>query len=113
MIAYLFMVIAVMAVADRSIRSSDLVRAGPALAASAGTFAYGVAGFLFDELFFPQAPYLFFFAAATVVILASPQVSSRRVGVGRRADEGSCPVQAHDQEPASRTPRQSLTKHGD
>jgi hypothetical protein len=78
-LTYMFMVVAVMMVAHRSIRSGDPIRAGPALAASAGACAYGVAGFLYDEFFFPQAPYLFFLAAAIVVVAAAPTWSPARV----------------------------------
>jgi O-antigen ligase len=87
LVTYLFMVIAVMMVAHRSIRSHDPVRAGPALAASAGALAYGVAGLLFDEFFCPQAPYLFFFTAAIVVVLATPRVRT----VGGRISAESMP----------------------
>ena len=83
-LSYLFMVIAVMMVAHRSIASRDPIRAGPALAASAGACAYGVAGLLYDEFFFPQAPYLFFFAAAIVVVAYVP----KRAPVAARPSAG-------------------------
>ena len=75
-VAYLLMVVAVMTVAHRSIKARDPALSGVALAASAGAFAYGIAGFLFDEFGFPQAPFLFFFTAAVVAVAATSDKSA-------------------------------------
>ena len=41
------------------------------LAASAGCAAYAVVSFTFDAMSFPQAPYMFFFAAGLIAAAAS------------------------------------------
>lgn len=74
--AYVLMILTVMFTAHATIRRRDPTRSGVALAASAGVFAYGVAGFLFDDLGFVQCPYLFFFAAAMIVVARTPKRSS-------------------------------------
>jgi O-antigen ligase len=65
-------------------RSDNLLRGPPALAASAGLIAFGVASALYDMLNFPQAPYLFVFLAAMCTTAASveqvaPPIMVRRV----------------------------------
>lgn len=65
--AFLFLTLAVVGVAHRSIRSGDPRRAPPALGAAAAAVAYGVASVFFDVLAFPQVPYFFFFIAGIAV----------------------------------------------
>jgi hypothetical protein len=74
--AYLAMMLGVVLVAMRPIRSRDPLRAPPALGAAAAAVAFGIASALFDVLAFPQAPYLFFFVAALAVVAASPREES-------------------------------------
>lgn len=68
--AYVAMILGVVVVATRPIRSRDALRAPPALGAAAAAVAFGVATALFDILAFPQAPYLFFFVGALAVVAA-------------------------------------------
>lgn len=65
--AYVLMMLAVVAVAHRSIRSGDERRAPPALGAAAAVAAFAVANAFFDVLAFPQIPYVFFFIAGLAV----------------------------------------------
>lgn len=76
--AYLLMVLASPLLAHRVVRAGDPTRAGPALAASIGALVYVVGGLLYDIFFFPQAPYLFFFCAALIVILATAEKDAER-----------------------------------
>lgn len=68
---FIAMVLGVVLIAIRPIRSRDPVRGPPALAAAATAIAFGVVAALFDVLAFPQVPYLFFFVAGMVVVAAS------------------------------------------
>jgi hypothetical protein len=90
-LAYVGMMIAVVAVAHRVIRSGDPERAPPALAAAAAVGALLVAMALFDVLAFPQAPYLFFFMAATAVVCAV-KTETRQPGPGPRMQEAFEPA---------------------
>jgi O-antigen ligase len=69
--AYLAMIIAPIVLTRRVIRSGDPRRAPPALAGAAGCVAYLVVNALFDALSFPQAPYMFFIAAAICTVAAT------------------------------------------
>jgi O-antigen ligase len=68
---FIAMILAVVLIAIRPIRSRDPVRGPPALAAAAAAVAFGIVAALFDALAFPQTPYLFFFVAAIAVVAAS------------------------------------------
>jgi hypothetical protein len=99
-VAYLAMIMAAMGVAHRAIRSGDPMRAGPALAASAGCAAYMAASGLFDILSFPQAPYMFMYAAAFCTVAGTglapawkPRDQIGRAPAARRA-VASAPVGA-------------------
>jgi hypothetical protein len=75
--AYLAMMLTAMGVAHRAIRSRDPARSAPALAASAAAAGYTVASGLFDSLSFPQAPYVFLFAAAVCTVAGTGLGRSR------------------------------------
>jgi O-Antigen ligase len=88
--AYLAIMLAVVLVGHRTIRSGDPSRAPPAVAAAAASAGFFVCNGLFDVLAFPQAPYLFFFVAALAVISSAPDsggesgsrhLPERRLGV--------------------------------
>jgi O-antigen ligase len=70
LLAYLAIVLSAIGTAHGVIKRGGL-RAPPVLAASAGCAAYAVVSFTFDALSFPQAPYMFFFAAGLIAAAAS------------------------------------------
>lgn len=76
LLAYLFVVLAVVAVAHPSIRSGDPRRAPPALAVAAAAVAFGVASAFFDLLAFSHVPYLFFFVAGLAVACRARPVAA-------------------------------------
>ena len=86
--AYLLLILSVFRAAHRGIRRKIPSAADPALWAASAAGAYAVGSALFDIFFFPQAPYLFFFAAAIAVLCANaeeePQPARR---VARRAPQ--------------------------
>jgi O-antigen ligase len=77
---FVAMILGVVLIAVRPIRSRDPVRGPPALAAAAAAVAFGVVAALFDVMAFPQTPYLFFFVAAIAVVAASRSANDRRAG---------------------------------
>lgn len=77
LLAFVAMVASAMVVAHRVIRSGDPTRAGPALAASAGSVVFLAACFLFDSMSFPQAPYVFFFVAAMATVAGTRELPAR------------------------------------
>lgn len=64
--AFAALIASVWSGAWRVLRSADLARASPVLAAAAGTTAFAVSMALFDALSFAQVPYFFLFNAALV-----------------------------------------------
>jgi O-antigen ligase len=70
LLAYLAIVLSAIGTAHGVIKRGG-TRAPPVLAASAGCAAYAVVSFTFDALSFPQAPYMFFFAAGLIAVAAS------------------------------------------
>ncbi len=98
LLAYLSMIIAPVLLARRAIRGRDPNVASLALAASAGCVAYFVVNALFDAVSFPQAPYMFFVAAAlTTIVAAGPAGNvqpAREQGRRRVAGEPSWPANA-------------------
>jgi O-antigen ligase len=97
LLVWLAMVLLPVFQARYAARSDNPLRGPPALAASAGLLAFGVATALYDVLSFPQAPYLFVFLAAMCTCAASvervaPRISVRRAaGVARRRRERPVP----------------------
>jgi O-antigen ligase len=97
LLTWLAMILLPVFQARHAARSNNLLRAPPALAASAGLLAFGLAGALYDVLSFPQAPYLFAFLAAMCTCAASvervaPSIVVRRVAdVTRRRRERPVP----------------------
>jgi hypothetical protein len=94
-VAYIWMILSAPALARRAIRGDDWERSQLTLAASAGCIAFLVVSGLFDALAFPQAPYLFFVAAAlTTVAAAGPEPATMS---GRSTSERPTvsPVAAH------------------
>jgi hypothetical protein len=85
--AFLAMMLGVVAVAARPIRSGDPVRGPPALGAAGAAMAFAAASGLYDVLAFPQAPYLFFFIAAMAVVAAAPAPHVASVQATSRLDE--------------------------
>jgi O-antigen ligase len=84
LLAWLAMVLLPVFQARYAARSNNPLRGPPALAASAGLLAFGMAAALYDVLSFPQAPYLFVFLAAMCTCAASeervaPAIVVRRV----------------------------------
>jgi O-antigen ligase len=84
LLAWLAMVLLPVFQARYAARSDNPLRGPPALAASAGLLAFGMAAALYDVLSFPQAPYLFVFLAAMCTCAASeervaPAIVVRRV----------------------------------
>jgi O-antigen ligase len=90
LLTWLAMVLLPVFQARYAARSDNPLRGPPALAASAGLIAFGVASALYDMLSFPQAPYLFVFlaamctTAASVERVAPPIMVRRAVGAARR-----------------------------
>jgi len=95
LLVWLAMVLLPVFQARYAARSDNPLRGPPALAASAGLLAFGVAMALYDVFSFPQALYLFVFMAAMCTCAASvervvPRISVRRVaGATRRRRERS------------------------
>lgn len=84
LLTWLAMVLLPVFQARYAARSDNPLRGPPALAASAGLIAFGVASALYDMMSFPQAPYLFVFLAAMCTTAASvervaPPIMVRRV----------------------------------
>jgi hypothetical protein len=78
-VAYAAMILAPILLARRAILAGDREQSQLALAASAGCVSYFVVSGLFDAFSFPQAPYLFFVAAAlTTVAAAGPEPAELR-----------------------------------
>jgi O-antigen ligase len=69
--AFLALILTPMIMVRSVLRSDNPLRGPPALAAGASCLSFGVATALFDILTFPQAPYLFLFAAAVCTCAAS------------------------------------------
>jgi hypothetical protein len=76
-LAYLSMMVTVLATARPLFRGRDGERAWLALALGVGASAFFVSSFLYDAMSFPHGPYLFLTFAAFVAVLAG--------GTGRRA----------------------------
>jgi hypothetical protein len=72
LVAYVFVLLSVLIVCHRTIRSGDPVRGPPALAVAAGTAAVVVTSQLFDLIAFPHVPYMFMFMAGMAVACAVP-----------------------------------------
>jgi polysaccharide biosynthesis protein PslJ len=68
-VAYLLVVLAVVLTAHLTTRSRDLVRSTTAMAIVAAAAVYGVTNATYDQLSFPQAPYLLLFFGALAVVL--------------------------------------------
>jgi O-antigen ligase len=68
--AFLWMILAPVVAAHKTIRRRRRDISSLALAGAAGCIAFGVACALFDALAFPQAPYMFFMIAAIATIAA-------------------------------------------
>jgi O-Antigen ligase len=103
LVAYLAMILSPILLTRRVIRSGDPLRAPPALAAAAGCVAFLVVNGLFDALSFPQAPYMFFVAAALCTVAATrpePQAQTtpslarapRRLSVSAASEQSPSPV---------------------
>jgi O-antigen ligase len=75
--AYLFVLVSVLFVCHRVIRSDDPVRARAALAVASGTAAVAVSSQLFDVIAFPHVPYMFMFMAGVAVACALPGLAPR------------------------------------
>ena len=91
--AYLLVMLSVLLLAHRTIRSGDPTRGPPALAVAASTGAFVICNVLFDTLAFAQVPYLFFFVAD----LAAANAAGVRTGAraaGRVALGGTQAVRA-------------------
>jgi hypothetical protein len=87
LLAFIALIVTPLFIVRSVLRTDNPLRGPPALAASAGCLAFGVATALYDILSFPQAPYLFLFMAAMCTCAASVEVpAGERVGlVPRRA----------------------------
>lgn len=73
LIAYVAIVLSALVSAHGVIKQGG-TRAPPMLAAAAGCAAYGLVSVTFDALSFPQAPYMFFFAAGLIAAGASVEL---------------------------------------
>lgn len=71
LLAFLWMILAPVALARSAIRTRGPTVASLALASSGGCVAFLVVCALFDALSFPQAPYMFFMVAALTTIAAA------------------------------------------
>jgi len=71
LLAYMAVILAPVLIARPAIRGRDPTTSSLALAASAGCVAYFVVNALFDAMSYPQAPYMFFIAAALTTIVAA------------------------------------------
>ena len=69
LIAYLLMIVLVIAAARSLIRSPDRAWAGPALAVAAAAVAFLVLSTLFDVLSFPHVPYIFLSLAGLLAVM--------------------------------------------
>jgi hypothetical protein len=74
LLAFIALIVTPLFVVRSVLRSDNPLRGPPALAASAGCLAFGVATALYDILSFPQAPYLFLFMAAMCTCAASVEM---------------------------------------
>ncbi len=74
LLAFIALIVTPLFIVRSVLRSDNPLRGPPALAASAGCLAFGVATALYDILSFPQAPYLFLFMAAMCTCAASVEV---------------------------------------
>jgi O-antigen ligase len=97
---FAWMVLALLAVARRGLRSPDPARAGPALAAAGGAGAFAVGMTLFDALAYPQGPYMFFFLGAIAVVAAAPR-DVRDAGVVRTEEAPTVVLPALEDELAA------------
>jgi hypothetical protein len=77
LLAFIALIVTPLFIVRSVLRSDNPLRGPPALAASAGCLAFGVATALYDILSFPQAPYLFLFMAAMCTCAASVEVPAR------------------------------------
>ncbi len=68
--AYLMMMVSVVLVGRRSIRSRDPARASPALIGAAGALALIVSSALYDTWSFPHGPYIFLCLAGFVAVVS-------------------------------------------
>jgi hypothetical protein len=82
LIAFVLIVVAIIATAAPIIRSRDPARAPPALAIAAGAAPFLVLSALFDIMSFPHAPYILLSLAGLLAVLAS---ADRRPGPGPAA----------------------------
>jgi O-antigen ligase len=71
LLAYLIMILSVVATATPMIRQRDRERAPPALMAALTAIAFLTVSFLYDAMHFPHAPYIFLTLAALVAVLAT------------------------------------------
>ncbi len=78
LLAFIALIVTPLFIVRNVLRSDNPLRGPPALAASAGCLAFGVATALYDILSFPQAPYLFLFMAAMCTCAASVEVPAER-----------------------------------
>lgn len=74
LLAFIALIVTPLFIVRSVLRSDNPLRGPPALAASAGCLAFGVATALYDILSFPQAPYLFLFMAAMCTCAASVEI---------------------------------------
>jgi O-antigen ligase len=86
LLAWLAMIVLPVVQARHAARSDNPLRGPPALAASAGLLAFGVATALYDVLTFPQAPYMFAFLAAMCTCAASVERVAPAIVARRSAD---------------------------
>lgn len=84
LVAFVLMVLAIIAAAAPIIRSRDPARAPPALAIAAGAAPFLVLSDLFDIMAFPHAPYILFTLAGLLAVIVGVE-QRRPARAGRRA----------------------------
>jgi O-antigen ligase len=78
--AFILLLLLIVGICHRTIRSRHPERAPPALAVAGTAVAFGVASSFYDALAFPHVPYLLFFLAAVAATLREeePEVATQR-----------------------------------
>jgi O-antigen ligase len=78
--AFILLVLLIIAICHRTIRSRHPERAPPALAVAATALSFAVASSFYDALAFPHVPYLLFFLAAVAATLRAelPETATQR-----------------------------------
>jgi polysaccharide biosynthesis protein PslJ len=95
-LAYLLVVLAVVFTAHLTTRSKDPARSATAIAIVAAAAVYGVTNSTYDQLSFPQAPYLLLFFGALAVVLRDGE---------KHAPSSPIATRRTDQQPAARNGR--------